>query len=794
MSNVRRYFPTFLFVLWTLFVIGMYYYHHPAYLTCDEGVWSYCRDFYGWKTMISNVFFGPRAMYLYTLVVLYIAWMIWRGKREVHARLTPLWLLVWLFLFSLISLNLLFIYVPANVHIGVAFFFIQASVLAKLGLLVAAFMFSVLVGLSVGSWVLKWFGISLVALREPQGDKKGLAEQFLYELTTGWAVVSLLFFAVLAFGQFTSAVIVPLLIVCLVISRKELCEWIHIGLTHRFSLSFAPVSLTAFALLVIHVILGYSLLEAIIPFPMNWDGVYRYLNTVNLITADGHFITGVFPYPFELIMSIGPLVFRSMMVAVGFTWFAGLLAALAVYVLARKFLHVTAATLVAASFLSMPLVFYLLSIETKVDFAGLLYLLVGVLAALQWYTHRSAKWLMFAGMLVGFAVAVKLTSVFFAAAFVVMIATLLLVRIKVGLSKAVTTLLILGVAMLAPLTPWIGKHLVEAGGAVSFHTLTQGGYDGPDLGACSLNEEEHYVPLDSSEGWSSTGHREEIGRYWGYEPRTLTRYLTLPWLVTMSTTVNHPLVQIGPLFLVLLVASVLFYKRVRHELFIPLAVLTGTTLVIWALLGQAIIWYALAGLVTLLVLLGMAWQEHKPKSVPYRFIAGGWILCILVGLFFRVAIPAPQDKYDYLSGFITSEELQYHQPPGLQELADLINADLPSPKSPHYVYNVGSFIIYRIAHNDERIYNDHFMDGMMCLLEKNSNDYDATLNELKHIGFSYIIVNPDVTTIDSTPEGSLITKSEQAATFVNAMLEAGRLEQIATDDQQHVKHVAFRIL
>lgn len=458
---------------WVVFVITEFYRHNPAYLGCETSL-AVCIPTKGWATVLKSILANPRAYYFYSIVVAYVAWVLWRGRKKIEFRVRPLWFVVWAVVFSLISLNLLFVFVPSGTNIGVALFFAEGSVLGKIGLLAAGFTAILLLGVSVGGYILKRCSFF--------HGEISLLERFLYSLAAGWSAIIALMLLLLAFGLFQIIPVGVVLFACLILCRAECMYWLRTVVHHRSALSFRPVSLSAVALLAIHAIVGYSLLEGIIPFAMDGGDA---MNTATLVVSGGHFIAGVSPYPFEILMSIEQLFFGSM-VAAGLAWFLWWLAGCALFALARKMLTVAQSALFIAAFVSIPFVYMHAALITT-DFAALFFALVGMLALLRWRERGGKKWLYFAALLTGLAVTMSYLFIFFA---LILLALLLftLLRSRAGVREYSGTLLVVVILIAIPFVPWAVKNVVEANGNFSMNTLMVGDNNGPSLGACDSGE------------------------------------------------------------------------------------------------------------------------------------------------------------------------------------------------------------------------------------------------------------------------------------------------------------------
>jgi hypothetical protein len=181
-------------------------------------------------------------------------------------------------------------------------------------------------------------------------------------------------------------------------------------------------------------LLALNFLNVVRPFPIGWDDLGRYLNMPRLLVSYGFFIPQLASFQWEYLTSLGFLLFgydsyfgatASMMI----NWSAGLLAVLAVYVFGRTMLGRGGGVLAALLYYALPLVGHFSFADMKVDNAVFL---TGSLALFALFmalfpvredeedteeTEDAAgspidwRWLVVCGVMAGFAMAFKPTSI-----------------------------------------------------------------------------------------------------------------------------------------------------------------------------------------------------------------------------------------------------------------------------------------------------------------------------------------------------------------------------------------------
>ncbi|MEY3368138.1 MAG: hypothetical protein RI973_1293, partial [Bacteroidota bacterium] len=173
-----------------------------------------------------------------------------------------------------------------------------------------------------------------------------------------------------------------------------------------------------------------------VPMPAGFDALTLYANLPTLI-ADRHgLVEGFQPYNWSIFMSLGLTLFNSVEVSFGLSWLGGLLSVFALYSLSRNWLKVDINhTMLGLLVFTVIPAFYLQSYgEIKVDL-GLLFVYLSILILLLGYakayifpdaqpakdsiqpaSQGSQSVIGMLGILTGFAVGIKLTTLYFSLA------------------------------------------------------------------------------------------------------------------------------------------------------------------------------------------------------------------------------------------------------------------------------------------------------------------------------------------------------------------------------------------
>ncbi len=356
---------------------------------------------------------------------------------------------------------------------------------------------------------------------------------------------------------------------------------------------------------------GLNLVYNIKAFPIGWDAGSYYINLSSLIGEESGLVRGYQAYNQSLFGSLGLLIFKSLPGVFALVISGGILVALLIYQLVRQYASRTMALFAALWFYSLPTVSFLSTKDVKIDLGLLFILIVTVLMFVEWLgtkTEQKKSVLVVVGLLLGFAVGIKYTAVFFAGSLLVMYW-----YARVGLRSALALLLVMvsafvlirvdrisGVAMgvsggkllalvtaipgilylliknkkkvLAPLKlsgvlavvallgfgPWMGKHLAENRSIKPMKWLF-GKSEFPKLNEKFLESDEMdirealFIALRDKENKKKerSSKNEEILRYLGYE-RGITRFVSLPYDVMNNLNIRDPYVHVGFLFLMLL--------------------------------------------------------------------------------------------------------------------------------------------------------------------------------------------------------------------------------------------------
>lgn len=239
-------------------------------------------------------------------------------------------------------------------------------------------------------------------------------------------------FTIMSFGIFILGVInqfnwytasIWLLVLILVGWRGLLFDLKNRLWKKQQNISLKPFSI--FLVITVIIIISLNLITVTSPFPIGFDSLTLYMNIPKLISNYGGLIEGLQPYNWSLIVSLGYVIFGSNAVALHLGSVSSILLIFLIFKIARGFVSIDWALFSAILFYTLPLVVWPSSIEIKTDL-GMFFIMLTVLHILfDFYFGKQkfgsinipnkvfdseAKLWMIAGVLTGFSLGIKFTS------------------------------------------------------------------------------------------------------------------------------------------------------------------------------------------------------------------------------------------------------------------------------------------------------------------------------------------------------------------------------------------------
>lgn len=786
---------------WMAWVARQYFVHHPEYLASFESVLN------------RGIFItGPFIGYFFFAAIIH--WI--RGKRSSALNLSTRFGIIFVPL-SILLLGAL-CYFHIEPYEDVSFIPAMGTLAAKVLVPIAFIFFPITVSFGVGKRVLRGFEFQ---------ESISLDESLLC-IATGMASIGLLL-GLLAFaGWFTSVVLWPLFLILAAMTWREGKRFISSVFNRQTAFTFRFFSLSHLLWILFLFGVALNLLDLVRPIPTGWDDLGRYMNHPKVLADTGRLPTGNPGWPWEIWMALGFGMLDSIEVSMMISYAGVPLSCLGMIGFTSRFLNSTEAGLVAAAVFSyMPLTMHQSFTDMKVDMGLLFFLTMSIYALFRWFDCKdSRRWLMLSGILMGTAFAVKITATFTCFAVLIAMAfsltgpwgalfvfgielwigihsyghlipdltihamhwikwvcvavsafslvALLMQRNGPLLMKAIKAfcLFFAGIALAA--SPWCVKGFIETESAQPLDWLS-GKESTVQVDLASLG-------IDPAQ-CSHTAGREEMTRYVGYD-EFASRYLELPWRMTMNTHVQGSYVDISFLYLAITPALGLLLSgsdRSRWSRWWKILVFLGmASWFFWTLFASGVPWYNIFGFFPLAACIGGALVFAQNKPFLKTIFAGLVIIALLSMFVLRVSQFGTKDHLRYALGAISAEEVIERKLPLYQRIARTIEMTPPSSENPNHVYKIGTFLRYFIKDNLRRVFDDPQLDTFTSIdgarIDKGKHvfweprDDRKTLDRLRRLGFRFIILDLNMASIEKDPNGTLHQKANRFVEFANKNL------------------------
>ncbi|MFA5916845.1 MAG: hypothetical protein WC850_01260 [Candidatus Gracilibacteria bacterium] len=487
-----------------------------------------------------------------------------------------------------------------------------------------------------------------------------------------------------------------------------------------------------FLFIIITALISTNLVLVFRPFPIGWDDLGAYMNIPNLFAAAGELVAVGGIKAWELYTGIG-FMFGSATQAFYLNTFSGIIASITLYLFGKSFFKeknefINIPLLLVAIFVSMPMVVFQLGKDMKLDIGlfsisliatymiyyifikkeefvgdekgsleennhqiiGKIGNVINRIFRKEFFKKEDFYYMFIAGIIVGFAFAIKLTTlmlissiigiilfsrigidaflgysaVYFAIftkfklwdlmnvvypkndisfinnfsliSLIIGISLLTYAYIRHNKEYIIKTLLILSIflaGIFVAIIPWIGKNIYDVG----ITNISIGGilggkpeYFNPDYTKIHTSEELAKIQknIDSRQSLDANGQavNADMGRYFGYE-QGINNYLKIPYSLTMQSNQRGEYTDITYIFFALL--PVLF-------LFIPLKK-AWYYIVIYSTVLFEVLYYILPG--SKVALTSLFNKIELPLG--YAVIFGAFIASLL---FFKFATNWKKDK------------------------------------------------------------------------------------------------------------------------------------------------------
>lgn len=526
-------------------------------------------------------------------------------------------------------------------------------------------------------------------------------------------------------------------VVMMVHRRKTLSEWMQ-NINHPFSKPWGKLSFKEWALWSFGgITVSWNLIQLSSPLPSAHDDITYYMNMPRLLANYGELIYGKMDHAFALIQSMGFMVSDGGDIAHTLPAVYGILAAVVIYQLVKPYASSWNQLLIGIFTLSIPTIFYHSHLDVKVEMPLLFFGTMAILYFLKWIRTDKKQWLIVSGLLMGFALSIKLTAVFLLPALGAIGLSHLVSEKKKQWLVGVGMIGLFTVAVMLPNLPWM---------AFNANSMDEFSFKGLVINQNNPNPPIPFeeMEIDTEACPSLITEKSDFVRY--VKDTSTPAWITMmksPWDTTFHVSTKSPATNMGFLFLALCPWA-LFYrskskKEKRHFQIIGAG---GVAFwLIWILLAEGVIWYGITGFGFLFIWLtaGLNMMTQKSKKVPVILAA------ILIGWFvFAFFLRAnwfysrTQFLPTYLSGLVTAEEWTDTVYLNFNALSAELNQDLDEK----IIATADGNILYFIKENDQRVFRDQYLRALNCLYVE--RDDDQFLERLTQSGFTYLVLSRPV--------------------------------------------------
>lgn len=671
------------------------------------------------------------------------------------------------------------------------------SIFLKYPLLISEVLLIVMVTVAVGKkifdrWFFKFFKLD------------NNLPLFLLSFAFGLVVMILPLFVLGLFGLLWFKYVLVLLIILLLISHKEVWFWIKCFFRRSILIEANYSDPFIFLLLLTLVFVAHNFLELIRPLPLGFDDLTVYMNNPKTIAEEGHLLSGVMSHYEELFVSLGSIIFKNVNVSLLLAFLGSIFSLITFYYLSFyyfskrgfEFVKARGAAMFAATlFYTLPMTVFQSSKDLKVDLMSIFFTLIALFCFWVWKekfvnSKKNISLILYlAAFLSGFAAAIKYTNFLFVLILFIYLVWVIFQKHRFDFRKYILALIFIFFAFL-PILPMVTRNIYQTRSlAPADIRFGKGAIDSFKIDppfAKEVTQPDYKKYMKNN----STGNREELGRYIGYD-KWYKKYLLLPFRVTQNKYISGPFVDIGYLFLGLLPLVLLVYFKIKtgkvKTLLLEIAILGFIFWVIWIFTASNIIWYGLSGFIFLVLLLVEVYDGVKNnfKCFLYYFIFVIVLIWLISATVVRTTfLPAYNIVIDptgleYARGEINNNDYVNNKFQPYATIIDNINAEIrQNPSNPPKIYRVGTFYKYMITLNDKTVLDDQMLDKFMYVYQ--DKDASKTLERFKNTGIKYIIMDRNLINIDKTPDQSLVKKGNDFNDFIQK--NGGKLELLTSPD------------
>lgn len=259
-----------------------------------------------------------------------------------------------------------------------------------------------------------------------------------------------------------------------------------------------------------------------------------------------------------------------------------------------------------------------------------------------------------------------------------------------------------------------------------------------------------------------------------------------------SSVAAWPALLFIPVLLGIFVALAKFLRwRYREwpKTLYRISIVLFTYLLLWALLGNSISWYAM--LIWVLIPAIIIYYFQKPEEwfgAQEKKLVGyllGTTLALQLAMNTLVVLSSSQlgqakaQLFNWpMVSFMTSTDLDHFKTLALFDQYSNKISSILNKKPEARIYRINTYLQYHIERNNERVFEDNQLDRFARILSI-TEQADNFIDVLKDNGFEYVLYDLNTHTLDQTPEQSLRKKCER---FINLMISTEKAELVLTDN------------
>lgn len=784
-----------LIIVWLLTIIFIYFFtfKHESSCFLKWSCWQFSildSHYYYWeafKTIVvqnaeKSYVLNPLIYLVAGLIFLYLANVLYERfiekKKQLEMRLSPFFLfLIFTFIFFFVYERWLNFY---DLETPIKF----QSIFSRYPILILQLFSLSLVSLSCGKVILdRIFNKYLIF-------KDKLAE-FLFSFGFGIIIVIFVLFILALFHLLIFKIVLTSLIILFILSIKNVLYWLKCFFMRSIIIETNYFNPYIFLYLLILIFFALNFVELIRPIPLGFDDLTVYQNNPKLMAEQGQLLSGVVSHYWELFISLGFVLFKSVNVSLLLSFLGSILALIAFYFISKVYFRYrnfdekkakNLAMLSAAIFYTLPMTVFQSSKDMKVDLISIFFTLLSLFCFWQWKEsflkskNNNYILLFLSFFLVGFATAIKYTNFLFLGILTIYSVYLLFLKFRFELKKYLLILTVLLVAIL-PILPLTIRNIYQTRSfdltSIRFGKSVNEGLIINPAFSDSQNVITDYQKYMKTK---STGVSEELGRYTGYES-WYKKYLFLPIRITRDSMVTGSYIDIGFLFLgfVPLAYFLMLKKRQREERrwLTEIAALALIFYLFWLFLASGVIWYGLSGFIFLVLLLVEALnsiRQNYGRFLSY-FTFGYltiWLVCATVlrtTILPNYGLIIDPIGLKYARGEIDEKLYLENKFQPYIYLIDMINQDIgQNSDNPPKVYRVGTYYKYMIIHNNKTVLDDQMLDKFAFAYQ--DKDDKKTMERFKNTGIKYLLIDRNLMNIDSTPDKTLLSKGNDFLNFL----------------------------